>query len=317
VGYVCFANAVVDESYRDTRTYGKILASQNTIQVTVAGVMGTWCFVKNDARSCCSPAVTGSLYRSLTYSFGSICMGSLLQAVVTALRVLLQNARNRSRSRDDECGAVVGCILECLVRLLEDIIDYFNQWAYVFVGIYGYSYIESGKKVLELFKARGISSIVTNDLVGYVLGFTTTTVAVVNGLVSMTALILVDNLYSTEDRSASFVFGPIPGPMWWSFGYVLESSMSLCPCAPLFHVVANPSHPITNRIGFLVGIAMASVMMSVVRGAINTLIVCYADAPGKLEDNHPEETAKLSKAWSSIHPKNSALTSGPQYSMVV
>jgi hypothetical protein len=203
------------------------------------------------------------------------------------------------------------------VRLLEDIIDYFNQWAYVFVGIYGYSYIDSGKKVLELFEARGISSIMTDNLVGYVLGFTTTTVAVVNGLVAMAALTLIDNLFSTEDSSSSFVFGPLPGPMWWSFGYVLENPMTMWPCARLFHVVANPYHPITHRIAFLVGIAMASVIMSVVRGAINTLIVCYADAPGKLEDNHPEETAKLSKAWSSIHPNNSALPSGPQYSIVV
>ena len=49
---------------------------------------------------------------------------------------------------------------------------YVNQWAYVLVGINGYSYKESGRKVVKIFKAWGWSSVVTNHLVEYVLGCT-------------------------------------------------------------------------------------------------------------------------------------------------
>jgi hypothetical protein len=106
---------------------------QNTVQVTVSGVMATWCFDKAEADSCCSRAIYGSVYRSLTYSLGSICFGSLLQALISVLRSLLDSARNRrDRNDSDGCGALLLCVLQCLARLLEDIITYFNQWSYVF-----------------------------------------------------------------------------------------------------------------------------------------------------------------------------------------
>ena len=62
---------------------------------------------------------------------------------------------------------------------MEDIIEYFNQWAYAFVGIYGMSYLESGKAVIELFQARGCSAILTNQLSMYVLN----TVVLITGMV--------------------------------------------------------------------------------------------------------------------------------------
>lgn len=159
---------------------------QNTIQVTVAGVMATWCFDQNEANNCCSMAVFNSLYRSLTFSFGSICFGSLLQAIVSVIRNMIQAARKKQEQ--DECGccaSILCCLLDCLVRWLEDLLEYFNQWAYVFVGIYGFSYLDSGRRVVELFRARGWTSILTDTLVGYVLGVVTFTTGILTGLAAL------------------------------------------------------------------------------------------------------------------------------------
>ena len=141
----------------------------NIVQTTIAGVTGTWCFDKNNASKCCSSAVTQSLYRSCTYSFGSICFGSLLNAIITTLRVMAQWARDRSRESHNNGAAFLYCILTCILSLIEDIIEYFNQWAFVFVGIWGLDYLESGKRVLELFEARGVTAIISNGLASYVL----------------------------------------------------------------------------------------------------------------------------------------------------
>lgn len=255
----------------------------NTVQVTVAGVMGTWCYDYNDARSCCSPAVTSSLYRSCTFSFGSICFGSLLQAIMTALRVIVENARNQRNDNDNACGAILLCLLECLIRLFEDIIEYFNQWSYVYVGIYGYSYLESGRRVVELFRAKGWTAIITNRLVQYVLGFTTFTVSIATGLAASLVDALVTQSHGTDE---SYILGPLVGPKYWAFG-----------------------------IGFVIGIAVCSVMMNVIQGAVNTLIVCFADDPGKLEDNHPEEAHAMVDSWTALFPD--ANMQPAQYSVVV
>lgn len=181
--------------------------NQNTIQVTVAGVMATWCFDKHEAKQCCSSAVFGSVFRSLTFAFGSICFGSLFQAIVSIFRYLLENARNqRDRADDSFCGSICLCILQCLASLLEDFLNYFNQWAYVFVGIYGFSYMESGRRVLELFQARGWTTIITDNLVGYVLNVTTLTVSVLTGVVAIFLEQVVSSRY--HDAEHSNTFGP-------------------------------------------------------------------------------------------------------------
>jgi hypothetical protein len=118
-----------------------LLFAQNLIQITVAGVVGTWCYARDEADHCCSFAVWGSLYRSLTGSFGSVCLGSLLQAMVRLLRVIVEHARDqRERNESCEgCGSLLLCILECFASLLEEIIYIFNQYAYIYAGIYGTS----------------------------------------------------------------------------------------------------------------------------------------------------------------------------------
>jgi hypothetical protein len=248
----------------------------NTIQVTVAGVMGTYCFDKQDADRCCSPAVVSSLYRSMTYSFGSIAFGSLVQALVTALRVLVENARAQRQNNqgNQECAAMLLCILDCILSLLEDIVEYFNQWAYVFVGIYGYSYLESGKKVVELFRARGWTSIITNSLVGYVLAFSMFTIAIVTGLTALVIDAMVTKGHTLGKDELSYIFGPLPGHGYYAF-----------------------------FLGLIIGIAVSSVMINVVKGAVNCLIVCFADAPAKLEDNHPHDCRELAETWSAVFPE--------------
>jgi hypothetical protein len=183
--------------------------------------MATWCFDKDDANGCCSSAVMSSMHRSLTYSFGSICFGSLLQALISVLRFVVESARNQ-RDRDDECGgcgALVLCILECLATLFEEIIEYFNQWAYVFVGIYGYSYLESGRRVMELFRARGWTSIVTNGLVGYVLGFITFTMGIITGAAALIVeYFATQSLGDPNSEFDSYLFGPVQGWRYITFG---------------------------------------------------------------------------------------------------
>lgn len=82
-----------------------------------------------------------------------------------------------------------------------------------------FRYLQSGKRVMDLFRARGWTTIITNNLVGYVLSFTTFTVAVVSGGVAMLIERCVNARYGgQEDDYASYIFGPVPGFGFWSFG---------------------------------------------------------------------------------------------------
>ena len=43
-------------------------------------------------------------------------------------------------------------------------------------------------------------------------------------------------------------------------------------------------------------------MVNVIQGAVNTLIVCWADSPSRLEENHPELAREMRDAWRAAFP---------------
>eukprot|EP00536_Pseudo-nitzschia_multiseries_P008216 jgi/Psemu1/305564/fgenesh1_kg.205_\ len=119
---------------------------KNVVHTTVAGTVGTWWFVPGEARNFCSSAVWNSYRRSVTTSFGSICFGSLIVAILQATREIVQSMRPISSGRDK----FMVCVIDCMLHILARAAEYFNKWGYVYVGLYGYGFVEASTKVLSV-----------------------------------------------------------------------------------------------------------------------------------------------------------------------
>lgn len=74
-----------------------------------------------DECGCCASAVNSSFIRTVTTSFGSICFGSFLVAILQALRALANSAR------DNGDAQIFACIAECILGCLASILEYFNK----------------------------------------------------------------------------------------------------------------------------------------------------------------------------------------------
>jgi len=228
---------------------------KNVVHVTVAGTVGTWWFVPSEGSSFCSQGVRDSHLRALTTSFGSICLGSLLVAIVEALKSLAKSAREG----DDN---ILLCIAECLLRCLEDILEYFNSWAFVFVGLYGYTYLDAGKNVINLFKTRGWTTIITDNLAQGVLQMVCVGVGLITGLVALGIA-----------HAQGMVFGDEVGASAAAF---------FC--------------------GFVIGFVLTSTLMTLVSSAVNTVIVCFAEAPRQFQENHPKLSEDMCATWRQAWP---------------
>ena len=55
-------------------------------------------------------------------------------------------------------------------------------------------------------------------------------------------------------------------------------------------------------LGFIVGLAICSILLSTIASAVNTVIVMFADAPADLQANYPELSQKMRETWSQIYP---------------
>lgn len=223
----------------------------NTIHVTVAGTVGSWWFDPISANSCCSSAVRDSYFRSSTYSFGSICFGSLLTAILRTLRAMAENS---------EENGIVRCLVQCILNLLSNILEYFNKWAYIYVGLYGYSYLEAGKNVIQLFTSRGWTTIITDDLVRSALILICLAIGVLTG-----------------------VIGALVNTYFYTFGGDIEIGVIF-------------------SIGFIFGAFGSSIAFNTVESAVNTVIVCYADAPAEFQSNHPELSNEMRATWLQVYP---------------
>jgi hypothetical protein len=212
-------------------------------------------YVPNE-NGCCSKAVNNSFLRTVTTSFGSICFGSLIVAVIQALKQLANQAR-----QNDDCAALA-CVAECILGCIANLVEYFNKWAFVYVGIYGMPYLKAGKSVFELFHSRGWEAIIADDLVGNALGL------------------------------ISLVVGLIMGGIAVGIEIALNAGK----------VAGVDVTVIAFFLGFIVGLLVTSILMSTIGSGVNTVIVLFAEGPREFEQNHPELSRKMREVWSEIYP---------------
>eukprot|EP00388_Colpodella_angusta_P009007 GDKJ01024233.1.p1 GENE.GDKJ01024233.1~~GDKJ01024233.1.p1 ORF type:complete len:482 (-),score=55.96 GDKJ01024233.1:306-1544(-) len=144
----------------------------NVGHTTNCGVTATWYFCGQDSMP--SNPTLHSAKRALTTSFGSICFGSLLVAILQTIRALLNAFAN---SRDQNCcAAFCFCILDCILACIERLLELFNKFAFVFVAIYGYGYIDAAKRTMghakrSLFTPLFNDMLVSSTLYIFQLGF--------------------------------------------------------------------------------------------------------------------------------------------------
>lgn len=230
----------------------------NTMHVTTAGVVGTWWFAPLEASSFCSQSIGDSLIRSTTYSFGSICFGSLIVALIQALRQLNQHLRGN----DD--AQILVCMIDCILACIEGIIEYFNKWAYIYVGLYGYNYLDAGRNVVTLFRNKGWTTIINDNLADMVLFMISVLIGLFTGLVGFIVASMDQNIFA-------------------DLGYESSGGIGF-----LF--------------GFFIGLILSSIMLGVVESAVSTCVVCFAESPAEFEQNHPDLSLQMRDAWRSSWP---------------
>jgi hypothetical protein len=99
---------------------------------------------------------TAALKASLTSSFGSICLGSLIVALLKIIRNMVRQA-----ARDQGC---LGCIAVCLIQCIENLVELFNYYAYTQVALYGKSFTAAARDTWNLVKSRGLDLLINHDL---------------------------------------------------------------------------------------------------------------------------------------------------------
>jgi len=132
-----------------------------------------------------------------------------------------------------------------------------NKWAYVYVELYGYDYLQGGRRVIGLFKTRGWQTIIADNLVNRLLGIMSLSVALLTGICTLFAAFLIEEIESKDSS-------------WIGIGFV---------------------------VGFFIGMILSGIFFGLLSSAVDSIIVCYAEAPKELEESHPDVAQEMSQTW--------------------
>ncbi|KAI8322667.1 DUF580-domain-containing protein [Martensiomyces pterosporus] len=140
----------------------------NVLHATICGTFATFYFFEGAPGGYPTKHVTlSSLKRAMTNSFGSICFGSLIVAVIQTVRAILKSLR-----QDDDSNIatqLLACCIDCILGCIEGMVEFFNKYAYVEVAVYGKPFIQAAKDTWELIKDRGVEALINDCLIGNVL----------------------------------------------------------------------------------------------------------------------------------------------------
>jgi hypothetical protein len=228
------------------------------VQVATAAVLGEWWYLPEDDNT-----VRKSSFKTVFYSMGSICFGSLFVGPVKIIRQFSILFRPSSDEASllflHEC---LHCIQSCITGCVEGLGRRFNTWGFAYVGLYGYSFPEAAEHATELFEKRGWTTIVSDDLVPNVLLMT------------------------------SFVVGGITG----CFGYLLAGLEGL-------HVTSLKTPGVVAFfLGMIIGFVLTSILFGAINSSVNAVIVLFATSPVDFERNHQTLSRQMRAAWREVWP---------------
>jgi hypothetical protein len=235
-----------------------LFSLQNSVQTATAGVIGCWWNAPQG-----KAVVQRTAFKTIFYSTGSICFGSLFVGPVRILSLIAAILRPHPDDASLMCiYECLHCIQTCIMSSVDALADRFNPWAFMYVGMYGYGFMEAGLQATEVFERRDWAIIVSDDLVPNIL------------------------------LIASLVIGGITG----CFAHLIEQ-MSV------IHVMSidQPGF-VSFWVGSVVGLVLTSVLFSVISGAMNAVLVCFATTPLDFEANHPDLSHEMRAAWREVWP---------------
>ncbi|KAF8518950.1 plasma-membrane choline transporter-domain-containing protein [Hysterangium stoloniferum] len=194
----------------------------NVALATLAGgPYGAWYYFGPSSDGLMPPHPTISSFgRASTLSLGSIAFGSLIVTILELIRLILNAARQYANSEGHPVEACLACCAQCLIGVIENLVQYFNRYAYIEIALYGKPYIAAAKDTWRLFQDRGISALINDSLVGMALTWGGYIVGLLSSLFGYLYLRLTHPAYNADGQYTAPV-------VLFSFIIGLTSSLTL------------------------------------------------------------------------------------------
>lgn len=222
---------------------------QNLVHTVCCGVFASWYFY--DVQIMPANPTVASAKRACTSSFGSVAFGSLLVALVQMVRAGFSMLKLTDHD-------LIVCFVDCFLGLIDQLVEFFNTYAFSYVAIYGLSFTKAARRVWRLLMDRGWTTVINDSLTSGVLVWGSITAGAIVAL----TIVVISMVMNFIDPS-----------------------------------VSNVMFPLIGLLGFAIGYSVVRVMLQPIDSGVVTLFVCCAESPAALQHRQPELFATLRERY--------------------
>lgn len=172
---------------------------KNSMHVTIGGIYGTWYYLNSTFTGMPNNEGLGSFKRAMTYSFGSVCFGSLFVVFFQIWAIFAMIG-------DKQVG-IVGKFFDVVLKIVGLCVGYFNLYAYSYVSLYGVDMVRSASSTLKFFKQRGLQAILNDSIISAALGFYCLIASLLSLLITCVYLAIIRAIFGLDDA----VYLPLAG----------------------------------------------------------------------------------------------------------
>merc|ERR1712070_527001 len=140
---------------------------------TIAGVVNKYYWVRDKSAKHAygkSP-IRSSLYITMRYHFGSLCFGSLIIAIVQAIRAVLAYIDHKTKDLQDKNPLIkiFMKVVQCCMWCMEKCLKYIAKSAYIMIAMKGHSFCHATKEAVDLLFSNASQIAVSNTIVSFML----------------------------------------------------------------------------------------------------------------------------------------------------
>ncbi|KAB0800868.1 hypothetical protein PPYR_05222 [Photinus pyralis] len=155
-----------------------------------------WTFRKRDVPFF---TVTESIIRTLRYHLGTLAFGSLIIAICSMIRALLEYIDQKLKAYDNFVTKAILCCCKCFFWCLESFIKFINRNAYIMCAIHGKNFCISAKDAFNLLMRNILRVFVLDKVTDFLLFLSK--VLVTAGVTSVAYVILATDYVKIVDTS--------------------------------------------------------------------------------------------------------------------
>jgi len=147
------------------------MVSAGVCYTSFCGVFGRWYFSDENPDEYESGVIASSFCSAATTSLGSICFGTFLVAAIRTAAFLAEQMERDAMKDGNPVICLVMCCIRCVLQCIGDIIEYFNEWAYVQCALRNTTFCESAKIVYSLCTIGNVYALWATLLIDSVVNF--------------------------------------------------------------------------------------------------------------------------------------------------